>query len=100
MNEMNGPHLPFIRRLLDAAPGPGAAPATRATTPGVLVIDPEEAVRAAFSAWLAHQGFAVWTAADQDEALALYRQHGSAIVLVVEEMRTYWIPHRGTNPKR
>jgi hypothetical protein len=91
MNEVQGTHPPFTRRVLDAPPGPGPVPA--AASPGVLVIDPDEAVRAAFSGWLLQQGFAVWTVADQEEALAVYRQHRSTIALVVEDLRTYWLPH-------
>ena len=70
------------------------------TTPGALVIDPEEAVRAAFAGWLLRQGYVVWTVANQDEALAVYRQHGSAIALIVEDLHFYWLPPRDTSPKR
>jgi hypothetical protein len=92
MTEAHGPHLPFIRRLLETAPDAGPVPAAGAANPGVLVIDREEAVRAALFGWLRQQGFVVWTAADQDEALTVYRQHGGAISLVVEDLRTYWLP--------
>jgi hypothetical protein len=94
MTEAQGPHLPFIRRLLDTSHDAGAVPAPGASTPGVLVIDREEAVRAALFGWLRQQGFVVWTAADQEEALTLYRKHGGAISLVVEDLRTYWLPPR------
>jgi hypothetical protein len=96
MNETHGPHLPFVRRLLSLPAGPDTAPAAAAITPGVLVIDPEEAVRAALAGWLRQQGFAVWTAADQDEALSVYQQHGAAITLVVEDLHTYWLPPPAT----
>jgi hypothetical protein len=101
MNEAGGPHLPFIRRLVELSAGPVAVPVVDdLPSPGVLVIEKEDTVRAALAGWLLHQGFAVWTAVDQEEALAVYQQHRSAITLVVEELRTYWLPPRDASPQR
>jgi CheY-like chemotaxis protein len=60
----------------------------------VLVIDSEDAVRAALAGWLLQQGFLVWSAANQDEALSVYREHRQSIALVVEDLQTYWLPPR------
>jgi hypothetical protein len=99
MNEARGPHLPFIRRLFDL-PDHVATSTPGLFSPVVLVIEPEDAVRAALAGWLLGQGFLVWTAADQEEALTVYRQHGGTIALVVEDLRTYWLTPRDTSPKR
>jgi hypothetical protein len=95
MNETPGPHLQFIRRLLDLPDLAFTSP-SGFSSPGVLVIESEDAVRAALAGWLLHQGFLVWTAADQEEALTVYRKHGPGIALVVENLRTYWLPPRET----
>jgi CheY-like chemotaxis protein len=63
-----------------------SAPASCGTPrrPGVLVVDDEGCVRGVMNVWLRRQGFATWLASNGLEALALYRQHGREIAVVLD----------------
>lgn len=54
---------------------------------GILVVDDEGGVRGLLKIGLRQQGFTVWLAADGQEALDLYRQHGAAIDVVLLDVR-------------
>jgi len=56
-------------------------------TYGVLVVDDEEVLRGLLSIVLRQHGFAVWVAADGDEALELYWQHRESIHVVLLDVR-------------
>ena len=64
-----------------SSPQAQRSPATgrRFDPPGVLIVDDENGVRQVVAAWLTHQGFPVWLAADGREAVEAYRRHQSAI---------------------
>jgi CheY-like chemotaxis protein len=66
------------------------APATSLATPltyGILVVDDEWTVRAVLSVVLREKGFALWLAADGQEALDLYRRHHKTIGVVLLDVR-------------
>jgi CheY-like chemotaxis protein len=50
-------------------------------------VDDEEAVRGVLNIGMRHQGFAVWLAANGQEALDLYRRHRQAIDVVLMDVR-------------
>jgi DNA-binding NtrC family response regulator len=50
---------------------------------GILVVDDEGGVRGVLNVGMRQRGFAVWLAADGQEALALYRRHREAIDVVL-----------------
>jgi CheY-like chemotaxis protein len=54
---------------------------------GILVVDDEEAVRGVLNIGMSHQGFAVWLAANGQEALDLYRRHRQGIDVVLMDVR-------------
>jgi DNA-binding response OmpR family regulator len=54
---------------------------------GVLVIDDDAGIRAFLRDGLRAAGFAVWPAADGREGVAVYRNHSSAIDLVLLDVR-------------
>jgi DNA-binding response OmpR family regulator len=56
-------------------------------TYGVLVVDDEELLRGLLSIGLRQHCFAVWVAADGDEALELYWQHRESIHVVLLDVR-------------
>jgi CheY-like chemotaxis protein len=63
------------------------APATRWRGSGtVLVVDDEELVRDLARRMVEEAGFSVLTAADGEEAVQLYRQHGDAIACVLLDL--------------
>jgi DNA-binding response OmpR family regulator len=53
----------------------------------VLVIDDEPAVRKVLEAALRQEGFLVWSAQSAVEGVALYREHGTVIGLVLLDVR-------------
>jgi CheY-like chemotaxis protein len=55
--------------------------------PGILVVDDEIAVRTLLDAAFRGQGYAVWLAADGEEAVELYRRHRGEISLVFLDVR-------------
>ncbi len=55
--------------------------------PGVLVVDDEPYIRNLLDAVLRRHGFAVWAADGGRAALDLYRQHQSAISVVLLDVR-------------
>lgn len=54
---------------------------------GILVVDDEEVIRNVLEVQMRKEGFAVWLAAEGHEALQLYRQHQSAIDVVLLDLR-------------
>ncbi|MCI0740476.1 MAG: response regulator [Gemmataceae bacterium] len=56
-------------------------------TCGILVVDDDASVRGMLSIVLKQQGFAVWLAADGQEALALYKLHRLVIDVVLMDVR-------------
>jgi CheY-like chemotaxis protein len=50
-------------------------------------VDDDPSIRALFTVCLPPQGFAVWRAASGEEALDLYREHSSAIDVVLLDVR-------------
>jgi CheY-like chemotaxis protein len=67
-----------------------ASPEAPHATPqvyGVLVVDDEVCVRGILNVGLRQQGFAVWLAANGQEALELYWQHRRAIDVVLMDVR-------------
>jgi CheY-like chemotaxis protein len=54
---------------------------------GILVVDDDDAVRFLLDVGLRHHGFAVWQAADGQEALELYQEDRSEIDLVLLDVR-------------
>ena len=66
------------------------SPATSCATPqtyGILVVDDEWAVRGVLSVVLQGKGFALWLAANGQEALDLYRRHRETIDVVLLDVR-------------
>jgi response regulator RpfG family c-di-GMP phosphodiesterase len=87
MTQACGPHYPLLQQLAEikgSSAAPGTAPLQGA---GVLIIEPEESVRAALARYLRKNAFSVWQAADEQEALAVLRSHRDAIELVMENFR-------------
>jgi CheY-like chemotaxis protein len=72
------------RDRLKESPG---TPPGGARKPGILIVDDEEYVRAILQTWLRQQGFAVWLAADGQEALELYSRHREAIDVILLDVR-------------
>ena len=54
---------------------------------GVLVVDDEDGVRRLIAVGMRRRGFAVWPAADEREALELFRVHGAVIDVVLMDVR-------------
>jgi len=54
---------------------------------GILVVDDDDSVRNFLNIGLKHHGFAVWPAADGQQAVQLYQQHASEIDLVLLDVR-------------
>jgi len=54
---------------------------------GILVVDDDLLIRTLFTTCLAGQGFEVWTAGSGAEAIEFYREHGSAIAVVLLDVR-------------
>jgi DNA-binding NtrC family response regulator len=54
---------------------------------GLLVVDDEDGVRGVLNVGMQHHGFAVWLAADGQEALDLYRRHRETIDVVLLDVR-------------
>lgn len=73
------------------APGGSAHPSQvgRPTPrrPGVLVVDDQEFIRFMLNTALSKQGFAVWLAADGQEAIEIYGRHSQDIDLVLLDVR-------------
>ncbi len=65
----------------------GKSSAGAAQLPGVLVVDDESPVLSFLDVALRKHGFAVWSAADGDQALALYDSHRSGIDVVLLDIR-------------
>jgi CheY-like chemotaxis protein len=78
--------LPFRsdRNLL--LPGTGKFPATQPKL-GVLVVDDDDLVRSLLDATLSRYGFAVWVAANAQQALEMYRVHLSSIDVVLLDVQ-------------
>jgi len=53
---------------------------------GILIVDEEAYMRNGLRVWLRQHGFAVWLAADDREALELYRRHQEVIDLVLVDV--------------
>lgn len=53
---------------------------------GILVVDDEASVRRALNAGMLQQGFAVWLAADGQEALDLYQRYRASIDVVLMDV--------------
>jgi CheY-like chemotaxis protein len=64
-----------------------AQPAPTQSKPGILVVDDEAVVRNFLNVGLQHYGFDVWLAADGQQAIQVYQQHGSKIDLVLLDVR-------------
>jgi CheY-like chemotaxis protein len=64
-----------------------AAPLVTPRKYGILAVDDEGAVRGVLDAGLRQHGFAVWPAANGQEALDLYRRHRDAIDVVLMDVR-------------
>jgi len=62
-------------------------PATSQRKPGILVVDDDDAVRAMLDLGLRQYGFAVWLAANGQDALRTYQRNGSEIDLVLLDVR-------------
>ena len=62
-------------------------PATSQRKPGILVVDDDDAVRAMLDLGLRQYGFAVWLAANGQDALGIYQRNGSEIDLVLLDVR-------------
>jgi len=54
---------------------------------GILVVDDERVVRGVLNAVMHQKGFAVWLAADGQEALDLYRRHRETIHVILLDVR-------------
>jgi CheY-like chemotaxis protein len=61
--------------------------AVRLCKPGVLVVDDMALILTLLKFELESRGFAVWLAVDGDDALDLYRRHGSNIDLVLLDVQ-------------
>jgi CheY-like chemotaxis protein len=70
-------------------PGQGRGQGCRqqSTRCGILVVDDDEGVRSLLNFTMRQQGFAVWLAADGQEALDLYRHHRDTIDVVLLDVR-------------
>jgi CheY-like chemotaxis protein len=55
--------------------------------PGILIVDDDPLLRMLLNLGLRHHGFHVWQAAGGREAVAVYRQYGSLIDLVLLDLR-------------
>jgi CheY-like chemotaxis protein len=55
--------------------------------PGILVVDDDPLLRMLLNLGLRHHGFRVWQAGGGREAVAVYRQHGALIDLVLLDVR-------------
>lgn len=55
--------------------------------PGILVVDDDDAVRTLLDVGLRQYGFAVWLAADGQDALQIYQQNRSEIDAVLLDVR-------------
>jgi PAS domain S-box-containing protein len=66
----------------------GPAPAAEAPVPAkaVLIVDDEKSVRDVAQRMLARAGFEVWTAADGEEAVALFRERGERVGVVLLDL--------------
>ncbi len=69
----------------EPAEWPRPSPAT-ARTFGILIVDDEACVRRVLSIAMRQLDFAVWLAADGQEALELYRRHRAAIDVVLMDV--------------
>jgi len=78
------PHREAGQGRLAGSPG---APLATSRACGVLVVDDEEMVRGVLNLGLRHDGFAVWLAANGEEAVALYRRHRADIDVVLLDVR-------------
>jgi DNA-binding response OmpR family regulator len=58
-----------------------------ADRPGVLIVDDDPLLRMLLNLGLRHHGFRVWQAGGGREAVAVYRQYGSLIDLVLLDVR-------------
>lgn len=73
---------------LDFSPaGLPLANGSRPRPQGILVVDDNEGIRTFLSVALKASGFAVWLAASGHEALALCREHGPAIDMLLLDVR-------------
>lgn len=68
-----------------SVPAPAGVPSQQQYA--VLIVDDEEGVRGMLSIALMQQGFAVWVAANGQEAVEQYRRHQSMIDLVLLDVR-------------
>jgi CheY-like chemotaxis protein len=69
---------------------PPALPKARRATPpayGILIVDDEPCLRDVCKIAMQQQGFAVWVAANGQEAVDLYRRHRAAIDIVLMDVR-------------
>jgi len=82
-NELSELRKDARERLEESA----VTPPGGARKPGILIVDDEEYVRAILQTWLRQQGFAVWLAADGQEALELYSRHREAIDVILLDVR-------------
>jgi DNA-binding response OmpR family regulator len=55
--------------------------------PGILIVDDDPLLRMLLNLGLRHHGFRVWQAGGGREAVAVYRQYGSLIDLVLLDLR-------------
>jgi CheY-like chemotaxis protein len=67
--------------------GPSDAVRTTPRPNGILVVDDDAGLRGVLDAWMRQQGFAVWLAADGQEALDLYWRQREAIDVVLMDVR-------------
>jgi CheY-like chemotaxis protein len=75
--------------LTDVASLGGGFPATDGAgdRPGVLIVDDDPLLRMLLNLGLRHHGFRVWQAGGGREAVAVYRQYGALIDLVLLDVR-------------
>jgi CheY-like chemotaxis protein len=55
--------------------------------PGILIVDDDPLLRMLLNLGLRHHGFRVWQAGGGREAVAMYRQYGALIHLVLLDVR-------------
>ena len=84
-NVENPPHL---RTKPSRSAESSGAPHTTSRAYGILAVDDEEGVRDLLNTSLRRDGFAVWVAANGEEALGLYWHHGQDIDVVLMDVRT------------